>query len=100
MISASEAVVASAAAATQVHGTTRYVTDVMVPVAETASRNAATAAEAALETQQLALGIGEIDQTAHALRDQAAQLQSLVAKFIIAQPRKDGTRPSIEFVTA
>jgi hypothetical protein len=55
----------------------------MVPVAATASQNAATAQEAALSTRQLALGIAEIDSTARALR--AEQLEGLVAKFIFEE---------------
>jgi methyl-accepting chemotaxis protein len=63
--------------------TTDHVTHVMVPIAATASQNAAAAKEAALSTRQLALGIAEIDSTARALRDQAEQLECLVGKFII-----------------
>ena len=60
----------------------------MVPVAATASQNAATAQEAALSTRQLALGIAEIDSTARALRNQAEQLEGLVAKFIFEDSRE------------
>jgi methyl-accepting chemotaxis protein len=63
--------------------TTDHVTNAMVPVAATASQNAATAQEAALSTRQLALGIAEIDSTARALRDQAEELEGLVARFTI-----------------
>jgi hypothetical protein len=35
-----------------------------------------------LSTRQLAIGIAEIDSTARALRDQARQLESLVANLI------------------
>jgi hypothetical protein len=38
-----------------------------------------------LSTRQLALGIAEIDSTARALRDQAEQLEGLVAKFIFEE---------------
>jgi hypothetical protein len=61
------------------------VTNVIVPFAATASQNAATAQEAALSTGRLALGIAEIDSTARALRDQAEQLEGLVAKFIFEE---------------
>jgi hypothetical protein len=69
----------------------------MVPVAATASQNAATAQEAALSTRQRAIGIAEIDSTARALRDQAEQLEGLVAKFVFEEssapdaPRKLAT---------
>jgi hypothetical protein len=57
----------------------------MVPVAATASQNAARAQQAAESTNQLALGIAKIDTTARALRDQAEQLNDLVAKFVIEE---------------
>ena len=64
------------AAATEMRSTTDGVTNAMVPVAATASQNAATAQEDALPTLQLALGIAEIDSTARALCDQAEQLEA------------------------
>jgi hypothetical protein len=75
----------------------------MVPVAATASRNAATAQEVALSTRQLALGIGEIDSPARSLRDQAEQLEGLISNFVFDQsrqttfgaPRKLGPTPSV-----
>jgi methyl-accepting chemotaxis protein len=85
MANASAAVEENAAAAAEMRSTTDHVTNVMVPVAATASQNAATAQEAALSTRQLALGIAEIDSTARALRDQAEQLEGLVAKFIFEE---------------
>jgi methyl-accepting chemotaxis protein len=85
MASASAAVEENAAAAAEMRSTTDHITNAMVPVAATASLNAATAQDAALSTRQLALGIGEVDQTARGLRDQAEQLQSLVAKFIFEE---------------
>jgi methyl-accepting chemotaxis protein len=88
MASASAAVEENAAAAAEMRSTTDHVTDVMVPIAATASQNAAAAQEAALSTQQLALGIAEIDSTARALRDQAAQLEGLVAKFTLEKARR------------
>jgi methyl-accepting chemotaxis protein len=98
MASASAAVEENAAAAAEMRSTTDHVTNAMVPVAATASQNAATAQEAALSTRQLAIGIAEIDSTARDLRDQAEQLEGLVAKFIIEEssaavdtPRKRAT---------
>jgi methyl-accepting chemotaxis protein len=88
MASASAAVDENAAAAAEMRSTTDHVTNAMVPVAATASQNAATAQEAALSTQQLALGIAEIDSTARALRNQAEQLEGLVAKFIFEDSRE------------
>jgi methyl-accepting chemotaxis protein len=103
MASASAAVEENAAAAAEMRSTTDHVTNAMVPVAATASQNAATAQEAALSTRQLALGIAEIDSTARALRDQAAQLEGLVAKFIFEEssqasfdvPRKVGATRAV-----
>jgi methyl-accepting chemotaxis protein len=86
MSSASAAVDENAAAAAQMRSTTDHVTSVMIPVAGTASQNASAAAEAAVSTRQLALGIGEIDGTSRALRDQAEQLEGLVAKFTFEKP--------------
>jgi methyl-accepting chemotaxis protein len=82
MTSASAAVEQNAAAAAEMRSTTDHVTNAMVPVAATAAQNATTAQEAARSTQQLALGIAEIDTAAQALRGQAAQLEGLVGKFI------------------
>ncbi len=65
--------------------TTDHVTNAMVPVAATAARNAATAQEAALSTQQLSIGIAEINSTARDLRDQAEVLEGLVGKFIFEE---------------
>ncbi len=85
MASASAAVEENAAAAAEMRSTTDHVTNAMIPVAATASQNAATAQEAALSTRQLAIGIAEIDSTARALRDQAEQLEGLLAKFIFEE---------------
>jgi methyl-accepting chemotaxis protein len=65
--------------------TTDHVTSVMVPIAGTASQNAAAAGEAAISTRGLASGIAEIDATARVLRDQAEQLEGLVARFTFDQ---------------
>lgn len=83
MASASAAVEENAAAAAEMRSTTDHITNTMVPVAATASRSAATLADAATSARQLAGGINEIDTTARALRNQAAELESLVARFII-----------------
>lgn len=90
MASTSAAVDENAAAAAQMRSTTDHVTNVMIPVAATASKNSELAQEAAVSTQQLALGIAEIDSTARALRDQAQQLEALVAKFIIDDSQSRG----------
>jgi methyl-accepting chemotaxis protein len=91
MSSTSAAVEENAAAAAEMRNTTDHVTSVMVPVAGTASQNAAAAAEAAVSTRQLASGIAEIDATARALRDQAEQLERLIAQF---QYEESGSAPS------
>ena len=101
MASASAAVEENAAAAAEMRSTTDHVTNAMMPVAATASQNAATAQEAALSTRQLALGIAEIDSTARALRDQAEQLEGLLAAFIFEEssaalaPRKLATSRTV-----
>jgi hypothetical protein len=89
MSSASAAVEENAAAAAEMRNTTDHVTSVLVPVAGTASQNAAAAAEAAVSTRQLALGIAEIDATARALRDQAEQLEHLIAQFTAVHHTKN-----------
>ena len=88
MVATSGAVEQNVAAAAEMRSTTGHVTGAMVPVAATASQNAATAAQAALSAQQLGFSITEIDSTAQVLRDQAAQLESLVAKFVVEEPRQ------------
>jgi methyl-accepting chemotaxis protein len=88
MSSASAAVEQNAAAAAEMRSTTDHVTNAMVPVAATAAQNAATAQEAARSTQQLALGIADIDTAAQALRGQAEQLEGLVGKFIFEESGK------------
>ena len=82
----------NAAAAAEMRSTTDHVTNAMVPVAATAAQNAATAQEAARSTQQLALGIADIDTAAQALRVQAEQLEGLVGKFVIDE---SGRAPSV-----
>jgi methyl-accepting chemotaxis protein len=86
MASASAAVEENAAAAAEMRSTTDHVQSAMIPVAQTASQNVAIAQDVSKSTQELALGLGEIDSTARALRDQAFQLAGLVSKFIIEAP--------------
>jgi len=91
MGSTSAAVEENAAAASEMQSTTDHITNVMVPIAATASANAQAAQGAAAATQQLAAGIGEIDCTSRRLRDQAAELESLLGRFTVddaIQPRK------------
>jgi hypothetical protein len=57
----------------------------MVPIAATASRNAAAAQEAALSTNQLAISMNEIGATARSLRDQAEGLEALLAAFTVEE---------------
>jgi hypothetical protein len=63
--------------------TTDHVTNVIVPIATTASTNAQSAQSAAAATQQLAAGIGGIENTVRTLRDKASELQSLLGRFTI-----------------
>ena len=90
MAGASTAVQENAAAAAEMRSTTDEVTSAMIPIAATATQNASTAEDAASSTQQLALGIAEIDTTARALRNQAEQLENLVAKFTIEECTASG----------
>jgi methyl-accepting chemotaxis protein len=86
LTSTSAAVEENAAAATEMRNTTNHVTNTIAPVAATAARNAEVADAASQATRQLAVGIGQIDATARALRDQAGHLEGLVAKFIFEPP--------------
>ena len=81
--SVAEQVAENAAAAAQMRITTQDVTDVMQPVAETAEQQSGSAQDAAIATSDLASGVGEIDATARALRDQSVMLDGLVKRFII-----------------
>jgi methyl-accepting chemotaxis protein len=83
MASASAAVDENAAAAAQMRSTTDHVTNAMIPVAATAAQNSQLAQAAATSTQGLALSIAEIETTSRALRDQAQELEELVATFTI-----------------
>jgi methyl-accepting chemotaxis protein len=101
--STSAAVEENAAAASQMRITTQDVTATMLPVATAAEQQSAAAQQAALAANELASGIQEIDATARSLRDQATQLDALVARFVVAEaaPREDqalrasGYRPSL-----
>jgi methyl-accepting chemotaxis protein len=81
--SASAAVEENAAAASQMRITTQDVTATILPVASAAEEQSAAAQQAALATSELASGVQEIDATARSLRDQATQLDALVAQFIV-----------------
>ncbi|MGD0476189.1 MAG: bacteriohemerythrin [Candidatus Velthaea sp.] len=87
MASTSAAVEENAAAAQEMRSTTDYVTNVIVPISHTAVNTASTAQAAAEATQELAMGIGGIESTSRSLRDQAAKLTAMVAKFVLT---KDG----------
>jgi chromosome segregation ATPase len=91
MAGTAAAVEENAAAASEMRSTADHVTNAIVPIAATASANAQTAQSAAAATQLLAEGIGEIESTARALRDKAAELESLLGRFTVddaIQPRK------------
>lgn len=63
--------------------TTDHVTNVIVPIAATASANASTAQTAADATQRLAAGVGDIESTARSLSGKAAELQALLNRFTV-----------------
>ena len=86
MAGASAAVEENAAAAAEMRSTTEHLASAMIPIEGLAHESAVKANEAAVSTKELALGIAEIDSTSRALRDQAEQLEGLVAKFIFEQP--------------
>jgi methyl-accepting chemotaxis protein len=90
--SASAGVEENAAAATQMRTTTHDVTEAILPVAAAAEEQSAAARQAALATGELAAGVQSIDQTLRGLRDQAEQLDRLVARFIVAE---DAAPPAI-----
>ena len=73
-----------AAAANQMQATTHEITAAIMPVARAAEEQSAAAQQAAFATGELASGVGEIDATARALREQAERLDALVARFIVA----------------
>ncbi len=95
MASASSAVEENAAAA-EMRNTAEHLTNIMLPVAETAEKNADAATEAAVSTRRLAGGIADIDATARGLRDQAKELQRLLSRFKVedaASPGAPGRTP-------
>lgn len=71
----------NAAAATQMKTTTGDVTSAILPVASAAEAQSASARQAAFATNELASGIQEIDATARQLREQARELDALIAQF-------------------
>ena len=81
--SVSSAVEENAAAASQMKITTQEVTATIYPVATAAEEQSASAAQAAAATNELAFGMQEIDATARTLREQAEELDRLVARFTI-----------------
>jgi methyl-accepting chemotaxis protein len=82
---ASAAVEENAAAASQMKTTTHEVTATMLPVAQAAEEQSASAQQAAVATAELAGGVQEIDATATALREQAAMMDALIARFIVEE---------------
>jgi methyl-accepting chemotaxis protein len=84
MADSSAAVVQSSAAASGMRDRTDEIVAAMVPVAQTAEQNATRTREAAQTTQQLASGIVSIETSAHALRNQARELQALIGCFRLA----------------
>jgi methyl-accepting chemotaxis protein len=82
--STSAGVEENAAAANQMQATTHEITATMMPVARAAEEQSAAAQQAAFATGELASGVGEIDATARALREQAERLDALVARFVVA----------------
>ncbi len=80
---ASAAIEENAAAASQMKTTTQEVTATILPVAQAAEEQSMAAQQAAVATGELATGVQEIDATARALREQAEQLDTLVAKFTV-----------------
>jgi methyl-accepting chemotaxis protein len=79
----SSAVEENAAAAAQMRATTHEITAVMLPLAASAEQQSTAAALAASATGELAAGIGEIEAAIRSLRDQARDLDALVARFTI-----------------
>jgi methyl-accepting chemotaxis protein len=93
--SASAAVEENAAAASQMRITTQDVTATILPVATAAEEQSAAAQQAALATSELASGVQEIDATARSLRDQATQLDALVAQFIVEKTAEPLAVPTL-----
>jgi methyl-accepting chemotaxis protein len=98
---ASAGVEENAAAATQMKLTAHDVNATILPVAAAAEEQSAAARQAALATSELASGVQQVDATASALRAQAAQLDDLVARFVVDQrnePAPEGDVRSLRAV--
>ncbi|HTJ28458.1 MAG TPA: methyl-accepting chemotaxis protein [Candidatus Limnocylindria bacterium] len=91
--STSAAVEENAAAASQMRITTQDVTATILPVATAAEEQSAAAQQAALAANELASGVQEIDATARSLRDQATQLDALVARFVVGDTSQHDEQP-------
>ena len=81
------------AAASEMRSTTDHITNVMVPIAATATQNATAANDASVSARLLVNSIAEIDATARSLRDQAAELEVLVNRFTIDGSVNAAQRP-------
>jgi methyl-accepting chemotaxis protein len=78
----SAAVEENAAAAAQMRATTIAITRTIEPIAQTAGEQSQAASAAANTTGDLVRGIEHIDETAQVVRDEAVELQRLVAQFL------------------
>ena len=87
---ASAGVEENAAAASQMKITTRDVTAAILPVATAAEEQSSAAQQAAIATGELASGVQEIEATARGLREQAEQLDGLVARFVVGETGSNG----------
>jgi methyl-accepting chemotaxis protein len=92
---ASAGVEENAAAATQMKLTAHDVSATILPVAAAADEQSAAARQAAFATSELASGVQQVDATARALREQASQLDALVARFVVddRDAAEDDVRP-------
>jgi methyl-accepting chemotaxis protein len=88
--SASAGVEENAAAASQMKITTHEVTTAILPVAAAAEEQSSAAQQAAIATGELASGVQEIEATARNLREQAEQLDGLVARFVVGDVSTNG----------
>jgi methyl-accepting chemotaxis protein len=88
--SASAGVEENAAAASQMKITTHEVTTAILPVAAAAEEQSSAAQQAAIATGELASGVQEIEATARNLREQAEQLDGLVARFVVGEVSTNG----------
>jgi methyl-accepting chemotaxis protein len=94
MAHTSAAVLENTATADDMRSTFGMLRDVMVPVATTAAKNVATAQGVATSVARLADGVGQIEATARALNDEVAQLEDVIAKFVIEAPEAAAARAS------